>query len=160
VLVREELNLPVGQLPECAPPDLVKAFCKAGTRSGTGPRVDRVVYNWRGGLSTCKWNKQASAILAEEYANLLKSGRVKHCDIVIPYDPKTTNVSALCKKIPERLQRTQFHWKQANDPDTLPQNTTDESDADGDGMTTMTAAEKAALRRTTKLRRRVRAHNV
>jgi hypothetical protein len=121
--------------------------------------VDKVLYNWRGGLSSCQWNRQASAILAEQYVGLLQSGRVKHRGVTVAYNPRVTPVSAICKKIPERLVRTQFHWKQANAPHTLRNNAND-SDAD-DGVTTATpTAEEQAIQRTTQVRRRSRATKV
>lgn len=102
----------------------MKLFVQGLTRVGPDPQDVRL--NWRGGIRSCKWNKQALAILSEEYINRLQNGEVKHNNVTLQYDEGVVKISNLRKTIARRLERTRFHWKNANAPASV----TDDGDDD------------------------------
>lgn len=114
-MVKEVSGLPNDPLPPCAPTHEVQHYNDGISR--TGPDPLNIQYFWPGPLGKCKWNKQATAHLASEYHDLFQKKKILCNGNVLPYD-STIPIKEYEKKIRIRLQRTQFHWKNAN----LPQN--------------------------------------
>jgi hypothetical protein len=112
-MVREVSGIPSGPLPPCAPAHEVQHFNDGISRVGPDPL--NIQYFWPGALGNCKWNKQATALLASEYHKLYQEGRILHNGDILPYDA-TISLKELEKKIRTRLQRTQIHCRNANRP--------------------------------------------
>src|ERR1700735_4495583 len=112
-MVREVSGLPNEPLPPCAPVHEVQHF--QDRISHVGPDPLNIQYSWTGPLGKCKWNKQATAHLANEYHDLFQRGKILHNGQVLPYD-STISIKDFQNKIRIRLQRTQMHLKNANRP--------------------------------------------
>jgi len=112
-MVKEVSGVPNGPLPPCAPAHQVQHFNDGISRVGPDPAA--IQYFWPGPLGKCKWNKQATALLASEYHKLYQEGKILHNGDVLPYD-SAISVKDFEKKIRIRLQRTQIHCRNANRP--------------------------------------------
>ena len=112
-MVREESGLPRSPLPPCAPAAHVKLFNSGETRFGPDPL--NIQYNWRGFLAKCKWNRQATALLAKEYHTLFQEQQIIHNGRALIYD-LTIDTNRIRKTIQTRLNRMQMHWKNENIP--------------------------------------------
>lgn len=146
-------GLPCGPLPESAPESDVKNFSKG---RGNGPSIDKVQYNWRGGLKKCKWNKQATALLGEEYIGLLQSHGIKYQGIPVPYDPEVLDIFSIQGTISKRLSRTHILWKQEN----MTVTSMDTSEDEDDSMTPHLSPSQQAEKKLKSGRHRARAQNV
>lgn len=150
MVVREEHGLPVLPLPLCAPAIHVKQFNEKNSR--TGPDPLNIQYNWRSPLGKCPWNRQATLLLAREYLEIYREGRIKLNHRVLPYHPKV-DLKTIQKTIRLRLFRTQTHWKDQN----LPNNSTSPQRNDNDDTTVVPCTmEEQATRKVTLTRRRMR----
>ena len=144
--MKEEHGLPVLPLPPCAPAIHVKQF--KGKHSRSGPDASNIQYNWRSPLGKCPWNRQATLLLAMEYLELYKNGKIKLNHLILPYDPKV-DLKTIQKTIRTRISRTQTYWKDEN----LPNNT----DNDNDDTTAIPCTkEERAERKITLARHRMR----
>lgn len=151
MVAREQYGLPVQPLPPCAPANHVKQFVEKHTR--TGPDASNVQYNWQRSLTKCPWNRQATLLLAQEYLELYREGKIKLNHCILPYNPKV-DLKTIQKTIQLRLSRTQTYWKDLN----LPDNSRDDDDDDDDGTTaTMQERAEGKIKLT---RRRTRGSNV
>jgi hypothetical protein len=112
-MVKEVSGIPKGPLPPCALAHEVQHFNDGISRVGPDPA--NIQYFWPGALGKCKWNKQATSLLASEYHNLYREGRIIHNGNVLPYD-SSISMKEFEKKIRTRLQRTQIHYRNANRP--------------------------------------------
>ena len=115
--MREEHGLPVPPLPPCAPAIHVKQFTEKHTRNG--PDTHNIQYNWQRPLGKCPWNHQATLLLAQEYLELYKGGKIKLNKRILPYNPRA-DLKTIQKTIRLRLFCTQNYWKDLN----LPNNST------------------------------------
>ena len=152
-MVREEYGLPVPPLPPCAPAIHIKQFVEKHTR--TGPDASNIQYNWQRPLGKCPRNRQATLLLAREYLELYKGGKIKLNNRILSYDPKV-DLKTIQKTIRLRLMRTQTYWK---DP-TLPNNSStlphrDNNDNDNTTAVPSTMQERAESK-ITLARRRMR----
>ena len=109
--MKEEHGLPVPWLPPCAPAIHVKQFSEKHTC--TGPDAFNIQFNWQRPLGKCPWNHQATLLLAQEYLELYKGGKIKVNHRILPYDPRA-DLKTIQKTIHLRLFRTQAFWKDAN----------------------------------------------
>lgn len=144
--MKEEHGLPVSSLPPCAPAIHVKQF--AEKRSRTGPDACNIQYNWQRPLGKCPWNRQATTLLASEYLELYKEGKIKMNNLILPYNPKV-DLKTIQKTIPMRLARTQTFWKGLN----LPNNSSPPHRDDDDDDTTRIMQNRAEARLTLARRR-------
>ena len=137
-MVREVSGLPNEPLPLCAPAHKVRHYNDGISR--TGPDPLKIQYFWPAPLGKCKWNKQATALLAIEYHGLFREGEIKRNGKALPYD-STIRIKDFEKKIRIRLERTQIHWKNANQPqNNSPQN------SDGPGIPLSTPSDLTSRR--------------
>jgi hypothetical protein len=140
VVAREEHGLPILPLPSCAPAIHVKQFVEKHTRAG--PDVCNIQYNWRKPLGKCPWNRQATLLLAQEYLELYRGGKIKLNRRILPYDPEV-DLKIIKNTIRLRLSRTQTYWKDLNMP-TPPHIDDDDNDTAvpcqkrGEGKVTLT----------------------
>jgi hypothetical protein len=148
-VVREENGLPVLPLPPCAPAIHVKQFNEKHSRSG--PDRFNIQYNWRSPLAECPWNRQATLLLAQEYLELYKEGKIKQKHRILPYDPKV-DLKTLQKTIRQRLVRTQIYCKGQD----LPNNSTPPLRDDDDTTTVPCTMQERAKRKVALTRRRTR----
>jgi hypothetical protein len=153
VVVKEEHGLPVLPLPPCAPANYVKQFVEKHTR--TGPDASSIQYNWRKPLGKCPWNRQATLLLAREFLEMYREGKIKLNDRVLPYNPKV-DLKILQKTIRQRVSRTQTYWKELN----LPNKSTPDSDDDDNTTAAQCTRQERAERRVTMTRRRMRGTKV
>jgi len=154
VVVREEHGLPVLPLPPCAPAVHVKQFNEKHSR--TGPDPSNIQYNWRRPLSQCPWNRQATLLLAREYLELYREGRIKVNRRILPYNSEV-DLKMVQKTIRQRLVRTQICWKGQD----LPNNSTPaHRDDDEDTAAVPCTMEEQAERKVTLTRRRMRGMKV
>jgi hypothetical protein len=145
-MVKEVSGLPNESLPPCAPAHEVQHYNDGISRVGPDPL--NIQYFWPGPLVKCKWNKQATAYLANEYHDLFERKRILYNGRVLPYD-STIPIKDFEKIIRKRLQRTQMHWKNANRPqNNSPHNT------DVPAIPLPTPSELASLRMKESRRRR------
>ena len=148
--MREEHGLPVLPLPPCAPAVLVKQFNEKHSR--TGPDPSNIQYNWRSPLGRCPWNRQATLLLAREYLELYREGRIKLKNRILPYDPKV-DLKTLQKTIRQRVIRTYICWKGQD----LPNNSTSPHRDDDDDTTAVPSTmQERAERKLILTRRRMR----
>lgn len=145
--MREQDGFPVLPLPPCAPTVHVKQFKKKLSRSGPDP--SNIQFNWRSALGKCPWNRQAILLLAREYLELYREGKIKLKHRVLPYNSKV-DLSTLQKTIRQRLFRTQTYWKDKNLP---PQSNSDDDD---DTTVVPCTVEERVERKLTLTRRRMR----
>ena len=140
MVVREEHGLPLPLFPPCAPAIHVKQFVEKHTR--TGPDASNIQYNWRKPLGKCPWNRQTTLLLAREYLELYRGGKIKLNHRILPYNPKV-DLKTIQKTIGQRLSRTQTYWKDLN----LPNNSTpphrDDDDDDDTTAVPCTIQERA-----------------
>lgn len=155
--MREEHGLPVLPLPPCAPAIHVKQFTEKHTR--TGPDAFNIQLNWQKPLGKCPWNRQATLLLAQEYLELYKGGKIKLNHRILLYNPKA-DLKTIQKTIRLRLFRTQTYWKNFN----LPNNSTPPyGDDDHDHDTTAgvpSTMQDQAEGKVTSTRRRMRGTKV
>ena len=109
-MVKEEAGIPVTPLPPCALQEMVKPFSEG---RGRGPSLENLQFNWRKCLGICKWNRQATSLLAEDYLQMFQSGQIKCRGRALPYDPEI-NIKLVKDTIRLRLKRTQMHWRNEN----------------------------------------------
>ena len=150
MVVREEHGLPVLPLPPCAPAIHVKQF--NGKHSRTGPDPSNIQYNWRSPLGQCPWNRQATLLLAREYLELYRDGKIKLKHHILPYNPKV-DVKTIQKTIQLRLVCTQIYWKDKNLP--INSNRYDDDDDDDDTTAVPCTIEERAERKLTLTRHRM-----
>ena len=111
--------------------------------SRTGPDPFNIQFNWLSTLGKCPWNCQATLLLAREYLELYREGKIKLKHRVLRYHPKV-DLKAIQKTIRLRLVRTQNHLKDKN----LPNNSTPHQTDDDEDITTVpyTMQERADLK--------------
>ena len=100
-MVKEVSGIPNGPLPPCALAHKVQHFNDG--ISFVSPDPANIEYFWPGALGKCKWNKQATALLASEYHNLCQEGSILYNGNVLPYN-SSISVKEFGKKIRIRLQ--------------------------------------------------------
>jgi hypothetical protein len=150
--VREENGLPVLPLPPCAPASHVIQFTEKHSR--TGPDVCNIQFNWQRPLGKCPWNRQATLLLAREYLELYREGKIKLNHHVMPYN-FSVDLKTIQRTIRQRLVRTQNYWKDLN---SLNNSTPPHRDDDDD--TTDPTIEERAQGKVTSTRRRTRGTKV
>ena len=153
MVAREELGLPVPPLPPCAPAIHVKQFTEKHSR--TGPDASNIQYNWRSPLGKCPWNRQATLLLAQEYLELYRGGKIKVDHCILPYDHKV-DLKTIQKTIRQRLFRTQTYWRDLN----LPNNSTPPHGDDDNTTAVSSTMEERAEGKVTSTRRRMRGVSV
>jgi hypothetical protein len=146
-MVREEHGLPVLPLPPCAPAIHVNQFNEKHSR--TGPDPSNLQYNWRRPLGQCPWNRQATLLLAREYLELYKEGKIKINRHILPYNPKV-DLKTVQKTIRQRLVRTQICWKGQDNSSPA------HRDDDDDTAAVPCTMQERAERKLTLTRRRMR----
>ena len=153
MLAREEHGLPVLPLPPCAPAIHVKQFIEKHSR--TGPDASDIQYNWRKPLGKCPWNRQATLLLAREYLEQYREGRIKLNHIILPYNPKV-DLKTIQNTIRLRLFRTRTYWKDLN----LPNDTQTHRDDDDRTTAVPCTTQEQAEGKVTLTRRRTRGSKV
>lgn len=148
--MKEEHGLPVLPLPPCAPAIHVKQFTEKHSR--TGPDPCNIQYNWQRPLGICSWNRQATLLLAQEYLELYRGGKIKLNRRILLYNPKI-DLKTIQKTIRLRVSRTQTYWKHLN----LPNYGTPPDEDDDDNTTAAPCTmEERAEGKVTLTRRRTR----
>ena len=148
--MREENALPILPLPLCAPAIHVKQFNKKHSRSG--PDTSNIQLNWQSLLGKCPWNHQATLLLAQEYLELYREGKIKLKHRILPYNPKV-DLKTVQKTLQMRLFHTQTYWNNKNLPDN---NSSPCSDDDDDTTAIPCTKEELAERKLTLTRHQMR----
>ena len=112
-MIREVSGLPNEPLPLCTPAHKVQHYQEG--ISHVGPDPLNIQYSWAGPLGRCKWNKKAMVHLANKYHDLFQGGKILYNSHILPYN-STISIKDFEKKIRIRLQQTQMHWNNANQP--------------------------------------------
>ena len=140
MVVKEENGLPVPPLPPCAPAIHIKQFIEKHTH--IRPDTCNLQYNWQRLLGKCPWNHQVTLLLAWEYLELYREGKIKLNHCILPQNPKV-DLKTIQKTIWLRLSHTQPCWKDLN----LPNNSTpphrDDNDNDNTTAIPCTIEEQA-----------------
>ena len=141
--MREENGLPIFPLPPCAPAIHAKQFNKKHSHSG--PDASNIQLSWRSPLGKCLWNCQATLLLAWEYLELYREGKIKLKHCILPYNPKV-DLKTVQKTLQMRLFHTQTYWKNKNLPDN---NSSPHSDDDDDTTAIPCTKEELAKKKLT-----------
>ena len=124
--MREENGVPILPLPLCAPAIHIKQFNKKHFRSR--PDASNIQLNWQSPQGKCLWNCPTTLLLAQEYLELYREGKIKLKHHILPYNSKV-DLKTVQKTLQMRLFCTQTYWKNENLPDN---NSSPHSDDDDD----------------------------